>query len=84
MHFMIEKFGILNQISLKFDPKGPIDNGWVLVQVMAWRRTGDRPLSGPMVTQFTDAYMRHKGEMTFKHHSEIILSRQNKSISISM
>ena len=26
---------------------------------MAWRRIGDKPLSEPMLTQFTDAYMRH-------------------------
>ena len=25
---------------------------------MAWRRTGDKALPGPMMTQFTDAYMR--------------------------
>ena len=26
-------------------------------------RSGDKPLSKPMVTQFSDAYVRHKGEM---------------------
>ena len=52
------------QISLKFVPEGPIDNKAVLVQVMAWRRTGDKPLSELMLTQFTDAYMRHSGEMS--------------------
>ena len=26
---------------------------------MAWRQTGDKPLSEPMMTQFNDAYMRH-------------------------
>ena len=25
---------------------------------MAWRRIGDKPLSEPMFTRFTDAYMR--------------------------
>ena len=25
---------------------------------MAWRRIGDKPLSGPMLTRFTDAYIR--------------------------
>ena len=29
---------------------------------MAWRRIGDKPLSESMLTQFTDAYMRHKGD----------------------
>ena len=57
--FMNEKFLILIRISLMFVSKGPIDNKAVLVQVMAWRRTSDKPLSGPLLTQFTDAYMRH-------------------------
>ena len=47
------------QISLKFVPRVPIDNKLALVQEMAWRRTGDKPLPEPMMTQFTDAYMRH-------------------------
>ena len=55
--FMNEKSCILIQILLKFVPKGPIDNESPLIQVMAWRRTGDKPLSEPMLAQFTDAYM---------------------------
>ena len=47
------------QISLKFAHRSPIDNNAALVQVMAWRRTGDKPLFEPMLTQFTDAYMRN-------------------------
>ena len=47
------------QISLKCVPRSPIDNNPTLVQVMAWRRTGDKPLPEPMMIQFTDAYMRH-------------------------
>ena len=47
------------QILLKFVPMSPIDNTPALVQVMAWRRTGAKPLSEPMLTRFTDAYMRH-------------------------
>ena len=57
--FVNEKFCIAIQISLKFVPKGQIDYKSALVQVMAWRRTGDKPLPEPMLTQFTDAYMRH-------------------------
>ena len=60
---MNEKFCILFQISLKFVAKGLIDNMPALVQVMAWHLTGDKPLPEPMMTQFTDAYMWHKGEM---------------------
>ena len=50
---------ILIRISLKFVPKSPIDNKTALVQVMAWRQTGDKPLPEPMLTQFTDTNMRH-------------------------
>ena len=32
-------------MTLKFVAKGPIDNILALVQVMAWRRQGDKPLS---------------------------------------
>ena len=46
-------------ISLKFVLKGPIDYKSALVQVMAWHRTGEKPLPESMLTQFTDAYIRH-------------------------
>ena len=54
-----ENIRISIQISLKFVPKVLIDNMSALIQVMAWRRTGDKPLPEAMMTQFTDAYMRH-------------------------
>ena len=57
--FSNENYIIPIRISLKFVPIGPVDNKSALAQVMAWRRTGDRPLSEPMLTQFTDAYTRH-------------------------
>ena len=57
--FLNENDRILTQISLKYVPRSPIDNKSSLVQVMAWRRTGDKPLPEPMMTQFNDAYMRH-------------------------
>ena len=46
---------ILIQISLKFIPKSPIANKPALVGVMAWRRTGDKSVHEPMMTQFIDA-----------------------------
>ena len=54
-----ENVWILIKISLKFVPRGPIDNKPALVQVIAWCRTSDKPLLEPMLTQFIDAYMRH-------------------------
>ena len=56
--FLNEKDRIPIWISLKFVPRGSVDNKLALAQVMAWRRTGDKPLTEAMI-QFTDAYMRH-------------------------
>ena len=47
--FLNENVWIPIKISLKFVPKGPIDNIPALVQIMAWRRPGDKPLSEPMM-----------------------------------
>ena len=47
-----ENISILIKVSLnmlKFIPKGPINNIPALVQIMAWRRPGDKPLSEPMM-----------------------------------
>ena len=57
--YMNEKLLMLTGISLKFLPKGPIDNKSALVEAMAWRRAGDKSLPEPMLAEFTDAYMRH-------------------------
>ena len=47
------------QISLKFVLSDPMDNKLTLFQVMAWHQIGAKPSSDTMLTQFTDAYMRH-------------------------
>ena len=43
--FLNENVRISIKISLKFVPKGPINNNPALVQIMARRRPGDKPLS---------------------------------------
>ena len=58
-NFLNENVRIAIQNSLSFVPKGSIDDKSALVRVMAWRRTGDKPLPEAMMTQFTDAYMRY-------------------------
>ena len=47
--FLNENAWISIDISLKFVPKGPINNSPALVWIMAWCRPGDKPLSEPMV-----------------------------------
>ena len=47
--FMNENVWISIEISLKFVPEGPINNIPALVQIMAWRRSGDKSLSEPVM-----------------------------------
>ena len=47
--FLNEIVRISIKISLKFVPRVPINNIPALVQIMAWRRPGDKPLSEPML-----------------------------------
>ena len=54
--FLNENARISITISLKFVPKGPINNIPSLVPIMAWCRSGDKPLSEPM--------MRHSASMS--------------------
>ena len=49
--FLNENVWISIYISLKFVPRGPINNIPTLVQVMAWRRPGVKPLSEPMMVR---------------------------------
>ena len=47
--FFNENFCILIKFLLKYVCKGPIENNLALVQIMAWRRSGDKPSSEPMM-----------------------------------
>ena len=47
--FLNKNVWISIRISLKFVPKGPINNIPALVQIMAWRRPGDKSLSEAMM-----------------------------------
>ena len=47
--FLNANVWIPTKILLKFVPKGPINNIPAVVQIMAWRRPGDRPLSELMM-----------------------------------
>ena len=62
--FLNENVWIPVKISLKYVPKGPINNIPALVQIMAWCRSGDKPLSETNDSWFTDAYIRHSASMS--------------------
>ena len=51
--FFYENVWIPNKISLNFVPKGPINYIPALVQIVAWRRSGDKPLSEPMMVRLS-------------------------------
>ena len=49
--FLNEIIWISIKISLTFVHRGPINNIPSLVQIMAWRQPGDKPLSEPMMVR---------------------------------
>ena len=87
--FLDENVGISITISLKFVPKGQTNNIPALVQIMAWRRPGDKPLSEPMkVSLLTDICVTRPQWVNCVHKSYCVvdhgwlvplthLSRQN-------
>ena len=60
--FVNENVIIAIKISLKFVPKGPISNIPALVRIMAWRRSGDKPLSEAMMVK--SSLTRHSASMS--------------------
>ena len=52
------------RFELKFVPLGPIDVELIMIWLMAWQQTVEKPFSNePMVTQFTGAYICHQVSM---------------------
>ena len=54
--FLNENVHISIKISLRFVPKGTINNIPELVQIMASRRPGDKPLWKPMMVNYRRIY----------------------------
>ena len=59
---------ILIKFSLKYVRKGPIDNNRALVQIMAWRRSGDKPLSEPMMMSLSTHIYVTRPQRVKLHH----------------
>ena len=57
--FLDDNNRIMIQILLKFLPRSPFGNKAALVQLMAWRWTGDKPLPESTMAQFTVTYVQH-------------------------
>ena len=69
--FLYENGCVFILISFKFVPTCPIDYNPALVQIMAWRRPGDKPLSEPMIVRLP-THMRHSPSVSWK-----LISREN-------
>ena len=50
--------------SLQCVPRGATDIIPALVQILAWRRPGHKPLFEPYDGYFTEAYMRHSASVS--------------------
>ena len=57
--FLNENAWNLIKIPMKFVPKYPVKNIPALVQIMAWRRPGDKPLWWPYDNQWWPSLPRH-------------------------
>ena len=79
--FVNENVRISIEFSLMFVPKGPINNIQALVQIMAWRRPGAKPLSEPvMVSLLTHICVtRPQWFKRFSVWEKLNYSRQNVS-----
>ena len=82
--FLNENVWIPIKTSLKFVPQGPINNIPALVQIMAWRRPGDKPLSGPMTVSLTThicvtrpQWVKHKRDITEDMYLSLMQERNN-------
>ena len=67
--FFNENVWVAIKISLNFVPKCSINNIPALVQIMAWRRPGDKPLSAPMMVFLLTHIYASFGLNEFTHFS---------------
>ena len=71
--FVNEDARISIKFSLKFVPKGPINNIPALVQITAWRRPGDKQLSEPvMVSLLTHICVTRPQRVNPKHAGYVL------------
>ena len=72
--FFNENVWISIKILLKFVAKGPINNIPTLVQIMTWRRSGDKPLSEPMMVSLPThlCVTRPQWVLTCGHVTEVV------------
>ena len=84
--FVNENVRISIEFSLKSVPKGPINNIPALVQIIAWRRPGDKPLSETVMVsllthicvtrpQWVNMMLRRKLRWNPSHHTTLFIKK---------
>ena len=82
--FVNENGWVSINISPNFIPKGEINNMSALVQIMAWRRPGDKPLSEPMIVSLLThiCVTRHQW---FNHQQALcVLARARPAVPLGL
>ena len=76
--FFNENCCILIKLSLKYMRKGPIDNNPALIQIMAWRRSGDKPLSETMMVSLLTHICVTRPQWVNTYKCMLIYAENNK------
>ena len=71
--FLNENVWMLLKISLKCVPKVRMNNIPTLVQIMAWHRPGDKPLSEPMIVSLLTHIYAYKPWDSYNHWFTIVI-----------
>ena len=87
--FLLNQNAVISiMISLKFIPKGPINNIPALFQIIAWRWIGDKPLYEPMMVSlliidyYSDGTNHCKFDCLFNSMFRVIKAKLNISVSL--
>ena len=81
MHFVVRKSSILIQFSLKFVPRGPMDNKSIVLTVMAWRRTGDKSLGSTWTNCQYNISQICLIELCTRHYNDVIMGAMASQIT---
>ena len=69
---------MLSSVFLKFFSKGSVGNKSVLVQVITWNWTRNKPLTETIMNQFSDQHIHH--QVPF-HYNDVIMSMMASQIT---
>ena len=78
--FLNDNVWISIKISLKFVPRGSINNIPALFQIMAWRRPGDKPLPEPIIASLLSHICVTRPQWV---NTETVFSNMTSSVTIT-